>query len=73
MNEQNVKTYKQVGTPLGPDLSFLKAIKLHLNRQNDVVQPTEKIIESKSTLKNLSPVPKKSLVITKFIESELPF
>lgn len=42
MNEQNVKTYKQVGIPLGSDLSFLKAIKLHLNTQNDVVQPTEK-------------------------------
>lgn len=58
---------------LGPDLSFLKAIKLHLNRQNDIVQPEAKIIESKSTLKNLSTVPKKIPYITKVIESELPF
>lgn len=43
--------------PLGPDLSFLKAIKLHLNRQNDIVESAAKIIESTIIP---STVPKKS-------------
>lgn len=47
--------------PLDPDLSFLKAIKLHLNRQNDIVEPAAKIIELKAS----STVQKKNLLYHK--------